>query len=53
MKALLALFFLLFASRAPIHNEKLRANQFNEPKPLSPWLIMLTPMKDRDDQWRR
>jgi hypothetical protein len=40
MKALLALFFLITASRA-VHNDNLRANKFDDTKRLSPYVGML------------
>ncbi|HEX8806127.1 MAG TPA: hypothetical protein VF741_04220 [Candidatus Aquilonibacter sp.] len=47
MRALLAIFFLLFASRAT-HNDNLRANQFETDKRFSPWVAMLPHFKDGD-----
>jgi hypothetical protein len=40
MKALLLILFAL-AARSAVHNDNLRANQFDDSKGFSPWLAML------------
>jgi hypothetical protein len=45
MKALFLLLFAL-AARSAVHNDNLRANQFEDTKPFSPWLAMLPRVYD-------